>query len=167
MTCRRTLTPSSSIMPRMLQTWYPISCLQKPNPNLRKWETILYSFMQQSHIIRVTGALHSTGASIIRATSGSGLSASCAARFRPRFPLPFITSSTERATSGSGLSGSGSSASSAALLRFRPRFPLSAVASSASASSASGIVLLRFLPHLPLPLASLAVSFSVRFARTS
>jgi hypothetical protein len=52
----------------------------------------LYSFVQRSHIIRATGALHSTGASIIRATSGSGSSACCAVllRFRPRFPLPFM-----------------------------------------------------------------------------
>ena len=44
-----------------------------------KRETILYSFVQQSHIIFATGALHGTGTSIIRATSGSGSSASCAA----------------------------------------------------------------------------------------
>ncbi|PMD22061.1 hypothetical protein NA56DRAFT_703041 [Hyaloscypha hepaticicola] len=29
----RTITPSSSITPRMLRILYPISCLQKPNPN--------------------------------------------------------------------------------------------------------------------------------------
>jgi hypothetical protein len=33
MTCRRTITLSCSITPRMLRKLYPISCLQKPNPN--------------------------------------------------------------------------------------------------------------------------------------
>ncbi|KAH8790852.1 hypothetical protein F5882DRAFT_401031 [Hyaloscypha sp. PMI_1271] len=63
--------------------------------------------------------------------------------------------------SGSGSSGSGSG-SSTVLLRFRPRFTLSAVA-----SSASSVALLHFRPRLPLPLASLAASFTICFARAS
>ncbi|CZR56608.1 uncharacterized protein PAC_06497 [Phialocephala subalpina] len=61
-------------------------------------------------IIRATGALHGSGASIIRASSGSGSgsgsSASSAAllRFRPRFPLPFMTSFAARFARASSMS---------------------------------------------------------------
>jgi hypothetical protein len=44
-TCRRTITPSSSITPRMLRTLYPISCLQKPGV---EWFLTIYRWFAQS-----------------------------------------------------------------------------------------------------------------------
>jgi len=84
MTCRRTITPASSITPRMLRTLYPISCLQKPKSELKEIRNdslscnSLILSVQQSHIICATGTLYSTGVYISRATSGSGSFASCA-----------------------------------------------------------------------------------------
>jgi hypothetical protein len=47
------------------------SCLQTPFRTKEKRNDSPF-FVQQSHIIRATGALHGSGASIIRATSGCG-----------------------------------------------------------------------------------------------
>lgn len=60
---------------------------KKTQSELRKREKILHPFIQKTHIIRATGALHGFGSWIIRTTSGSGSGSGSGAASRQALEL--------------------------------------------------------------------------------